>query len=229
MAAPNFTAGDVMSAARGLLNDTAGQYYTNTVQIPYLQMAVSELREYLELSNSPVTNYTDTVLTIPAGTTVINYITTPSLPQDLVQIRQAWYRPTGDGPFVPLNERDFLPHWQDGQDLYSFLYWAWYDNAMHLPASSQINDLKLDYMKEIANVVDENSQLNLINGQSFLNYRTAALCARYVKRDKEAADDLDINAQTSLDRTVAIESKGRQTIQTRRRPFRQAYKNRGRF
>ena len=41
MAAPNFTAGDVMSAARGLLNDTAGQYYTNTVQIPYLQMARS--------------------------------------------------------------------------------------------------------------------------------------------------------------------------------------------
>ena len=92
MAAPNFTAGDVMSAVRGLLNDTAGQYYTNTVQIPYLQIAVSELREYLELSNSPVTNYTDTVLVIPANTTVINYVTIPSLPQDLVQIRQHRYR-----------------------------------------------------------------------------------------------------------------------------------------
>ena len=229
MAAPNFTAGDVMSAVRSLLNDSAGQYYTNTVQIPYLKIALSELREYLELSNSPVTNYVEAILTIPAGTTLISYITTPALPSDLIEIRQLWYRPTGTGPYVPLRQREFLPHWQDGQDLYSFLYWAWYDNALHLPASSQINDLKLDYMRQIDNVVDENSQLSLINGQSFLNYRTAALCARYVKRDKEAADDMDINAQTSLDRTVAIESKGKQAIQTRRRPFRQGYKNRGRF
>lgn len=229
MATPNFTAGDVMSAVRALLNDNAGQYYSNTVQIPYINMAMLELREYLELSNSPVTNYSDTVLTIPAGTTVINYVTTPALPQDLVDIRQMWYRPTGDGPFVPLTRKDFLPHWLDGQDLYSFLFWAWYDNAVHIPASSQINDLKLDYIKQIAEVVDENSQLSLINGQSFLNYRTAALLCRYVKNDVEKAQDMDVNAQTSLDRTIGIESKGRQAIITRRRPFRQGYKNRGRF
>lgn len=229
MATPNFTAGDVMSAVRALLNDNAGQYYSNTVQIPYINMAMLELREYLELSNSPVTNYSDTVLTIPAGTTVINYVTTPALPQDLVDIRQMWYRPTGDGPFVPLTRKDFLPHWLDGQDLYSFLFWAWYDNAVHIPSSSQINDLKLDYIKQIAEVVDENSQLSLINGQSFLNYRTAALLCRYVKNDVEKAQDMDVNAQTSLDRTIGIESKGRQAIITRRRPFRQGYKNRGRF
>lgn len=229
MATPNFTAGDVMSAVRALLNDNAGQYYNNTVQIPYMNMAVLELREYLELSNSPVTNYSDTVLVIPANTTVINYVTTPALPQDLVDIRQMWYRPTGDGPFVPLTRRDFLPHWLDGQDLYSFLFWAWYDNAVHIPSSSQINDLKLDYIKQIAEIVDENSQLSLINAQSFLNFRTAALLCRYVKNDVEKAQDMDVNAQTALDRLIGIESKGRQAITTRRRPFRQGYKNRGRF
>ena len=229
MATPNFTAGEVMVAVRALLNDTAAQVFTNTVQIPYLQMAVLELREYLELSNSPVTNYTDTVLIIPAGTTEVSFITTPALPQDLVEIRQMWYRPTGQGPYVPLTQRDYLPHWLDGQDLYSFLYWAWYNNSVHLPSSSQINDLKLDYMRQIDNIIDENSQLSIINGQSFLNYRTAALLCRYVKNDVEKAQDMDVNAQTSLDRTVAIESKGRQAIITRRRPFRQAYKNRGRF
>jgi hypothetical protein len=229
MATPNFTAGAVMTKVRSLLNDTAGQVYNNTVQVPYINMAMLELREYLELSNSPVTNFSDTVLTIPAGTTLINYITTPALPQDLVDIRQVWFRSTGQGPYVPLTKRDFLPHWLDGQDLYSFLFWAWYDNAIHLPSSSQINDLKLDYIKEIAEVVDANSQISLINGQSFLNYRTAALLCRYVKNDTEKAEDMDVNAQTSLDRTIGIESKGRQAITTRRRPFRQAYKNRGRY
>lgn len=229
MAIPNFTAGDVMTAVRALLNDTAGQYYSDTVQIPYLQMALMELREYLELSNSPVTNYTDTVLVVPAGTVLINYITTPALPSDLIDIRQLWFRPTGDGPYVPLTRRDFLPHWVDGQDLNSFLFWAWYDNAIHLPSSSQDNDLKLDYIKQIAEIVDANSQIALINGQSFLNYRTAALLCRYVKNDVEKSQDMDANAQTSLDRTIGIESKSRQTISTRRRPFRQSYKNRGRF
>jgi hypothetical protein len=229
MATPNFTAGDVMTSVRSLLNDTAGQVYNNAVQIPYLKMALMELREYLELSNSPVTNYTDTVLVIPANTTIISYITTPALPQDLVDIRQLWYRPTGQGPYVPLTRRDFVPHWVDGQDLYSFLFWAWYDNAIHVPSSSQVNDLKLDYMRQIDQIVDENSQLNLINGQSFLNYRTAALLARYVQKNIEEATDMDTNAQMSLDRTIGIESKGRQTISTRRRPFRQSYKNRGRF
>lgn len=229
MAIPNFTAGDVMTAVRALLNDTAGQYYSDTVQIPYLQMALMELREYLELSNSPVTNYTDTVLVVPAGTVLINYITTPALPSDLIDIRQLWFRPTGDGPYVPLTRRDFLPHWVDGQNLNSFLFWAWYDNAIHLPSSSQDNDLKLDYIKQIAEIVDANSQIALINGQSFLNYRTAALLCRYVKNDVEKSQDMDANAQTSLDRTIGIESKSRQTISTRRRPFRQSYKNRGRF
>lgn len=229
MATPNFTAGDVMTKVRALLNDQAGQYYSDTVQVPYLQIAIDELREYLELSNSPVTNLTDTVLVVPAGTTLINYVTVPALPQDLVDIRQLWYRQTGQGPYVPVTRRDFLPHWNDGLDLYSYLYWAWYDNAVHLPASSQINDIKLDYIRQIDNVVDANSQLSLINGQSFLNYRTAALLCRYVKNDVEKAQDMDINAQTSLDRTIGIESKGRQTIMTRRKPFRKAYNNRGRF
>lgn len=227
MATPDFTAGDVMDAAASLNNDTARTIYTYVVQVPYLQMAIQELREYLELSNSPVTNFSDTVLTIPAGTTVVSFLTTPSLPIDLVDIRQAWERVSGVDPFTPMRRVDFIPAWIEGEEVYQFSIFAWLNNSIHIPSSSQANDIKLNYVKQIDNVVDENSQLTLINGQTFLQYRSAALLAQYVGENPTRADALNMNAQSALDRAIGIETKGRQPIFTRRRPFRSAWKHRG--
>lgn len=227
MATPNFTAGNVMDASASLLNDTAKTVFTYAVQIPYLQMAMQELREYLELSNSPVTNASEAVLAIPAGTTVVSFDSTPALPDDLVDIRQLWERVTDTPPYVSMRRMDFLPNWINEQLNYQFLMFAWRDNTLYLPVSVQINDIKIDYIRQIDNVVDENSQINLINGRGFLQYRTAALVAEYTGEDKQRADDLNLNAKDALDRTVGIESKGRQPIMTRRRPFRSGWKHRG--
>jgi hypothetical protein len=227
MATPDFTAGEVMNSSAALLNDAAKTVYTYAVQIPYLKMAMKELREFLSLSNIPVTNRVDTVLTIPANTTVISYITTPALPSDLVEIRQLWERTAGVDPYTPMVRKEFLPHWIDGQTNYSFLIWAWINNAIHVPECSQANDLKLDYIAQLSQIVDENSQIQIINGQSFLEYRTAALVAEYVGENKTRADDLNLNAQSSIDRTIGIENKAKQPIMTRHRPFRSSWKNRG--
>ena len=227
MPTPDFTAGNVMDAAASLLNDTARTVFTYTVQIPYLKMSLQELREYLELSNSPVTNYADTVLAIPAGTTVISFLTTPALPTDLVDIRQAWERVTGTDPYTSMRRVDFIPNFISGETVPNFSIFAWLNNSMHVPASSQIIDLKLNYIQEIDNVVDENSQLTLINGKTFLQYRLGALLAEYVGENKARADALNMNAQSALDRTIGIETKGRQPISTRRKPFRSAWKRRG--
>lgn len=226
MATPNFTAGDVMTAAAALLNDQAMQTFTYAVQIPYLKMALGELREYMQLANVPVTNRVDSILQIPAGTTEISFITTPALPTDLIEVQQCWERVSEGYPWTPMIRKEFLPHWLDGQVYYSFLVWAWYNNAIHLPPSVQINELKLDYIAQTDQVTDENSQLELINGQSFLNYRTAALVAEYAGENKTRADDLNLNAQNALDRLMGIESKARQPIAIRRRPFRMGYKSR---
>lgn len=226
MATPNFTAGDVMSAAAALLNDQAMQTFTYAVQIPYMKMAMSELREYLQLANVPVTNRTEEVLQIPAGTTVVSFLTTPSLPSDLIEIQQCWERVDSSYPWTPMVRKEFKPHWTEGQTYYSFLFFAWLNNELHLPASVQINELKLDYVAQTSQIVDENSQIELINGQSFLNYRTAALVAEYTGENKTRADDLNQNAKDALDRLMGIESKARQPISVRRRPFRQGYKSR---
>lgn len=228
MATPDVTAGTVMDGSRALLNDQDAQIYTNTNLLQYLKTAFRELREYLSESNIPVTNKTDVILSIPASTTNtrIGFDTTPALPSDLVEIQRAWFRLEDTDPWYPLTRREFLPPQLEGIQYSQFMYWAWVGNAMYLLPTNQVNDLKLEYIQQLTDIADENSVLGIINGQTFLEYRTAALAARYMMENAERAQDLDSNAQMSLDRAINIENKAKQSIYTRRRPFRAGWKTR---
>lgn len=228
MGAADFTAGSVMDSSAALLNDTALTVYSYVKQIPYLKIALRELREFCELANIPVTNRTAVVSAIPAGTVELSYITIPPLPEDLVEIQQIWERATGVDPFTPMVRQEFLPAfltptYQPGPN---FLIWSWNDNKIQLPVCNQINDIKLNYIYEITNIVDQNSVISVPNGQSFLSFRLAALCAQFIMENKERADDLNVDAKLALDRMTGVESKGKQAIFTRKRPFRASYKKR---
>jgi hypothetical protein len=227
MPPPDFTAGDVMNTAASLLNDTAQQRFGYTQLLPYVKLAFRELRELLELNNVPVTNRVQTALTIPAGTSEISYVTTPSLPQDLIEIRQLWERAAGVDPYTPMTRRETLPYSLDGQQAANFLIWAWIDNKIKLLPASQSNDLKLDYIAQLTGIVDQNTNIGIINGQSFLEFRTAALASEFVSEDAARAESLNADAEGALDRLTGIETKAKQAIFTRRRPFRQAFKSRG--
>lgn len=229
MATPDITAGTVMDGARALLNDQDAQIYTNTNLLQYLKTAFRELREYLSESNIPVTNKTDTVLSIPASTTQITFVSTPALPQDLVEIQRVWFRTEDTNPWFPLTRREFIPPQLEGIEYSEFMYWAWVDNKLKLLPSNEILDLKLEYIQQLTEPADENSTLGIINGQTFLEYRVASLASRYMMENVERAQDLDANAQLSLDRAVNIENKARQSIYVRRRPFRAGWKSRTAF
>jgi len=217
MATPNVTAGEIMDMSAALLNDVQKQIYTYQVQLPYLKLAFKELREKFEESNIPVTNKTSTSITVDAGIFEVGFFTTPPLPPDLVEIQQLWERPTGTSyPWIPMVRKEFLPHYQEnGQEINQFLIWAWMGNAIHLIPSNGSNDLKLDYISELNDIVNESSMIGIINGQSYLIYRTAGLCARFVGENETRANALDIQA----------ENKAKQAINTRKRPFRQGYKS----
>lgn len=223
------TAGDVMDSAASLLNDTAKQAYTYAVQLPYLKMALTDLRRKMELSNMPVTNETSAVINIAAttGIVTISTVTTPALPTGLVEIQQLWEAPEGTNDWTPMTRKEFIPHYMEGIQTNKFLIWVWKGNAINLLGSNADNDLKIDYIKELFNdVVDQNSTIDVINGDSYLQNRTAALCARFIGENKTRADELDAFAIEAFSEMEGIESKARQVISTRRRPFRSSYKNR---
>lgn len=229
MATPDITAGAVFNGARALLNDQEAQVYTNTALLAYLKTAFRELRESLEQSNIPVTNQTDVVMTIPANTTVIGFTTIPSLPADLIEIRQLWQRTTNTNPWYPMTRKEFIPPQLEGIEYTEFVYWAWMNNEIRLLPSNQVNDIKIEYIQQLSEPTNESSQLGIINGQTFLEYRVAALAAQFMMENPERAGELNNNASLALDRLVNVENKAKQQIYTRRRPFRASWKSRTPF
>lgn len=229
MATPDVTAGTVMDGARALLNDQNAQIYTNTNLLQYLKTAFRELREYLSESNIPVTNKTDTVLSIPASTTEITFVSTPALPEDLVELQAVWARIEDTSPWTFLARKEFIPPQLEDIEFSDFVCFAWLENKLKLLPCVAIMDLKLQYIQQLTEPADENSTLGIINGQTFLEYRVASLAARYMMENAERAQDLDSNAQMSLDRAINVENKARQSIYTRRRPFRAGWKSRTAF
>ena len=233
MAASDLTAAQVMQKSASLLNDTARTNYTYAAQLPYLQIALQELQEAFELNGIPVTQLTSAVIQINAGVTEIIYNaagtpTAPKLPDDFVEPQQLWERNRGIDPFVPMTRRDYLPHSLEGVQYNNFLYYVWQDQKISVLPSVQNNDIKIDYIKQLfENLVDENSLINIVNARTFLEYRTAGLCAEFIERNLTSANALNAYAVLGMDRVTGISSKSKQTIMTRRRPFRSGYKRRG--
>ena len=216
--------------AASLMNDTAQTVYTDVACLPYLNMALQELQEHFELNNVPVTNDTSALLNVVAGVFVIGAATTPALPTDLIEIQQLWESSEGQNQWIPMTRMEFLPHYLENTTVSQFQYWAWMEQEIKLlPANIDI-DLKIDYVKSLFVPIvigGINTNLPIMNALTYLGYKTAALCSQFIGENPTRAAELNALTITALDRTLGISTKGRQAINTRRRPFMAAYKTRG--
>jgi hypothetical protein len=192
-------------------------------------MASNELQEKYELNGISAAQQTSAVIQVNAGQTTISFnaIGTPALPDDLIDINEIWERNRGIDPYIPMTKKEYLPRYMEGAPTSQLIWWIWQDQMVKFLPSTADNDVKLDYVKTLfPQIVDENSQINVINAQTFLEYRTAALCAEFIERNITSSNSLNTYAVLALERALGIGVKGKQAIQTRRRPFRQAYKRR---
>lgn len=219
------TAGDIMDKAAALLNDAEKQRYTYAAQFPYLEIALNDFKMVAQLNNLPVTNQRSAVITVPAGTTLINFATSPALPSDLVSVISVYENNVATGQFYELGRRNFLV--PTDLTVAQFGVFSWFQNGIQLPAATGIVYIRIDYISTLFDlVVDENSEIKVINADSFFYYRTAALSARYIGEDVERAGILDGETGLKIDQILGIESKAKQGMATRRRPFRAGFKRR---
>ncbi len=234
MATPDTTAGDVMTAARALLNDQQMQQYTDAVQLPYVNIALQTMQEQYERNNVPVTATVSAVLEVPSGTSEISFPpdpvvpNTPYLPEDMIEPIYLWEAPSGIEQYVPMTKVNALPRWIAGQEYQNFIYYTWQSNKIRFFPCNQDNDIKMDYIKNLfVPVTDEDDVLGVINCKNYLAFKIAEHIARFVEENEPRANSLGGQAQLTLDTLFGISSKGKQAIATRRRPFRQAYKRNG--
>lgn len=231
MATVDLVAGTVMDIAASLMNDSSKSTYTYAAQVPYLNMALQELEEAFELGNIPATQNTSAVIPVDAGDTVIVFnaaVGSPSLPDDMIEPAQLWESARNLNQWTPMTKRDYLPHQLEGVDIPEFIFYTWNSQQIEVLPASADNDIKIDYIGNLFTpVVDESSLINVINARTFLEYRTAALMAEFIERNKTSSDSLNAYALMALDRATGIGVKGKQNIMTRRRPFRSGFKRRG--
>jgi hypothetical protein len=227
------TNNELLNNVRALMNDQAGQKFTNTVLLAYYNMARMELQELFEQNEIPVNNETSAKLDVPAGTSKISFSgTTPVLPSDLVEIQELWCSQDGQDSWVRVAKREFLT--QDtlpsGTQLQFFNVWAWMGQSIHLLSSINPLDIKIDYVRFLFSplvIGDIDEDIVIINSESFLQFRTAGLASEFIDENTERADKQNGFALMALDRVLGINTKGAQSIVTRRRPFRASYKRRG--
>lgn len=213
-------AGEIMDSAAALMNDVAKQIYGYPEQLPYLKLALKDFRELAQQHDFAVTNITSAEIVVPAGTVNIGFFTSPALPSDLVEIQDLWQSSTSGGAYTLLSKTELL---DEGNNVATagFVQWAWQGNKIVVNPSTTPVYLKLGYISTLfQNVTDQNSDLGVINADSFLHYRTAGLLARYCEENKERADDLDNSAGLAFDKVLSIEVKSGQLSPVRHRPFR---------
>lgn len=225
---------EILLNAATLMNDALQTEYDNETLLPMLNMAMTDLKEIFELNNIPVTNETSETLTIPAGTTRIAFTgTTPTLPSDLIEIRQIFESVVDQDLWIPVVRKNYLtgiilPPIQ----IVNFGVWAWINQEIRVPSLINDQDLKLDYIRNIFTPVDADTisaENTVINSDSFLYNRTAALASRFLAENETRADKLDEMAGMSLGRSLGISVKGMQSIMIRRRPFRASFKRSRRY
>lgn len=223
---------DVIATVAGLMNDTDRAVYTNAACLPYFNLALDELQETYELNGIPITNETSTAIKIKSGIKRLGFDTNPALPSDFVELQQLWESPSGLNQWTPVDKRDFIPHYlEDNTTISQFLIYAWEHGDIVFVAANSDNDLKLDYTASIFNtpilIKDINVNLPFTNVKTYLEYKTAAICAMFVAENESRSIALDSLAGTALSRALGIPIKGMQSIVTRRRPFRHSHKVRG--
>jgi hypothetical protein len=220
------TAGDIMDRAAALLNDSAKTIYAYQYQLPYLNMALDELKEIFQLNNVPVTSDTSSIITVNAGVLGIGGVGQPPLPTGLVSIIGLYERPAGtSSSFIRMTPVDFVP--KGVTPTAGLRLWDYTEEVIHFIGSTQNNDVQIDFIKEvIPSAADSNTAIPILNSKSFLSYRTASLCADFIGENQTRAAALNNYAVLAIDRALGIDSKARQNISTRRRPFMAGYRGR---
>lgn len=220
-------AGAILDKTRLLMNDAAGDEYTDTVLLPFLQMAHVDLRLEAEDNNIPFTNITSGIITVPAGVKNIGGSGGPALPADLVEIVEMYERIAGSNTDYMLMGRRYFEPKTDTETTYLQIY-TWQGQIVHFIGATSDIEIKIDYISQnIGEINDANTLILVYNSCAFLWFRTAALAAFYIGENKTRSDELNSEAGRCLDLMMNIGIKSQQSMPVRRQPFMSTYRQRG--
>jgi hypothetical protein len=221
------TAGQITALIRSLLNDAAGNLFTDGVLIPYVNSAYRKVQRALSAAGQETFLVDDILLTVAAISAVdasqqvvINDATAPpnQLPTDLLAPLEVWERASGGSDdfvqMADLTGRGGLPSLQQGATL---RFYEWREDGLWFLGATRATQIRVRYQKSFPDFSDGTSVVLIRNAQEAIAYYGAAMAALargspLAERWSEAADD----ATEDLITTVVRRD---QRIGRRRLPF----------
>ena len=221
------SAGQITSLVRSLLNDAAGNLFTDAVLLPYVNSAYRKAQRALANVQSGTFLTDDVLLVVPAVTAVdpsaqvsVTDATAPpnQLPPDLLVPLKVWERanPSSDDfiEMTDLTGHNGLPSEPQGQML---RYWEWRADGLYFLGATQDTQIRLRYQKSYPDLTDATSPVLIRNAQEALAYTAAAMAG--AARGARQAERWDIAAQDALEDLLTRAAQREQQTCRRRRPY----------
>lgn len=227
------TAGQVTSLVRSLLNDAAGNLFTDTVLLPYANAAYRKVQRALANIQSGSLLGDNVLLTVPAVSNTdpslqvfITDATAPpnQLPLDLLVPLKLWERASGSSDdfveMTDLTNHGGLPSQPQGLALQ---YWEWRADGLYFIGATQDTQIRLRYQKAYPALADATSAVLVRDAVETIAYFTAAMAA--AARGAPQAARWDGAGADALEDLVLRATQREQHTGRRRRPYtsRQGY------
>ena len=221
------TAGQITALVRSLLNDAAGNLFTDAVLLPYANSAYRKAQRALANIQSGTFLADNALLVVPAVAQVdasaqvsITDATAPpnQLPTDLLVPVKIWERGSGSADdfmeMTDLTDHDGLPSEPQGQTL---RYWEWRADGLYFLGATQDTQIRLRYQKAYPDLTDATSPVLIRNAQEAIAYAAAAMAG--AARGAPQAERWDVAAIDAMEDLITRATQREQQTGRRRRPF----------
>ena len=221
------TAGQITSLVRSLLNDAAGNLFTDGALMPYLNSAYRKVQRALENIQSGSQLSDDALLLVPAIQAVDPALRvaitdasaqSSQLPSDLLVPLRLWERPSGStGDFTEmddLSDQGGLPSQAQGPTLQ---FWEWRADGIYMLGATQDTQVRLRYRKAFPDLIDGSSPVLIRNAQEALAFFAAAMAS--AARGAPQAVRWDDAGADALEDLLARATQREQYAGRRRRPY----------
>jgi hypothetical protein len=226
------TAGQITAIIRSLLNDSAGNLFTDGLLMPYVNSAYRKVQRALAAAGQETFLVDDVLLVVAAVTSVdpslqvlIDDSTAPpnQLPTDLLVPLEVWERPNqSSDEFILMSDvttNGGLPAIGQGNSLG---IWEWRADGLWFVGATQDTQIRLRYQKSFPDFSDGTSVVLIRNAQEAIAYSGAAMAA--LARGSPLAANWDKAAQNALEDLIVTAVRRDQRIGRRRLPFSSRYR-----
>ena len=227
------TAGQITALIRSLLNDSAGNLFTDGLLIPYVNSAYRKVQRALAAAGQETFLVDDVLLVVPAVTAVdpslqvvIDDSSAPpnQLPTDLLVPLEVWERPNlSCDDFVQMVDVTTGGGLPSVAQQLALGVWEWRADGLWFVGATQDTQIRLRYQKSFPDFSDGTSVVLIRNAQEAIAYSGAAMAA--LARGSPLADSWDKAAQDALEDLVITSVRRDQRVGRRRLPF--SARNRG--